>query len=137
MKWTGGCYCGQLRYEISSEPLGRAQCHCRQCQYFTGGHPQVAMAVPRDAFRYSAGTPTRYTRADLENPVTRHFCPACGVHLVAESPALPDALLVRPGTLDDPDLFGRPQIAVFTREKRLFHHVPDEVPSFADVPRDP
>ena len=131
---TGGCYCGELRYAISTEPLFRAQCHCRQCQYFTGGHPQVAMAVARSGFSYTVGRPAAYTREDLESPATREFCGNCGVHVAARTPALPDAVLIRPGTLDDPSIFGRPEIAVFAAEKQVFHHVPDDVPCFDGIP---
>lgn len=45
MKFEGGCYCGELRYEAEGEPLAKAQCHCRQCQYFSGGHPNVLLCV--------------------------------------------------------------------------------------------
>ena len=45
---TGGCQCGAVRYAITAEPLTAATCHCRDCQYASGGGPAHALlnAVP-------------------------------------------------------------------------------------------
>ena len=53
MKISGGCYCQNIRYEISSEPETAFQCHCRECQYITGGNPNIVMVFPKDSFSYS------------------------------------------------------------------------------------
>lgn len=130
----GRCYCGEIEYAITADAVFRAQCHCRQCQYFTGGHPQIAMGFPEGAFRYSGAAPAAYSRPDLEQAVRREFCPRCGVQLVARSPALPDVVLVRPGTLDDPSLCGLPDIVVFTSESQAFHRLPEGVPAHERLP---
>ena len=131
---TGRCYCGEVEYTIAASPLFRAQCHCRPCQYFTGGHPQIAMGFRESAFRYCKGSASAYARPDLEHAVQREFCSRCGVHLVARSPALPDTVLVRPGTLDDPSLCGRPEVVIFTSEMQSFHQLPEGVPSHERLP---
>ena len=134
MKIDGGCYCGSLRYEAEGEPLFRGQCHCRECQYISGGHPNAVMGMPAAGFRYTKGEPKRFTRSDLANPVTREFCATCGTHLLARSPALPGAVLLKVGTLDDPSIYGSPQMVIFTINKQTFHHVPAGVPAFERRP---
>ncbi len=52
MKLEGGCYCKEVRYEAEGEPMMKAQCyHCRECQYLTGGAPNVIVAMPPAGFK--------------------------------------------------------------------------------------
>ena len=37
--FQGGCACKAVRYEVASEPIAFALCHCRACQYASGGEP--------------------------------------------------------------------------------------------------
>ncbi len=134
MELQGGCYCGALRYEASGEPLFKGQCHCRECQYVSGGHPNVVMGMAEPGFKYSKGTPKEFRRADLPRPVTREFCADCGTHLLTRSPNLPGTVLLKVGTFDDPSLFGGPQMVIFTIDKQSFHHLPEGVPAFERTP---
>lgn len=133
MKFEGGCYCGKVRYAAEGEPMLKAQCHCRECQYITGGAPNMFMIVKPEEFKYTKGTPKQFTRSDLEKPVTREFCPDCGTHLVTR-PQRPVAV-VKVGTLDDPKLFGGPKMAIYTIDKQPFHQIPDGIPTFEQLPQ--
>ena len=133
MKLEGGCYCGKVRYVAEGEPMLKAQCHCRECQYITGGAPNMFIVMPADGFKYTKGAPKQFTRSDLERPVTREFCPDCGTHMVTR-PQRP-VVVVKVGTLDDPKLFGGPQMAIFTIDKQPFHQIPDGLPTFERMPQ--
>jgi hypothetical protein len=91
------------------------------------------MLMPPDGFSYTQGTPKQFTRSDLEHAVTREFCAECGTHVVTRPPGLP-AVVVKVGTLDDPSLFGGPQIAIYTVDKQPYHHVPEGMPAFERLP---
>jgi hypothetical protein len=134
MGLEGRCYCGALRYESEGEALFKAQCHCRECQYFSGGHPNVVIGMPESGFRYTQGSPKQFRRSDLESPVTREFCADCGAHILTRAPGLPGAVLIKVGTLDDPGVFGVPRMVIFTVDKQSFHHVPAGVPTFERMP---
>ena len=105
MEIEGGCYCGALRYKAEGDPLFKGQCHCRECQYISGGSPNVTMGMPEGGFAYTKGSPAQFRRSDLKTPVTREFCAECGTHIAARPPGMP-AVLLKAGTLDDPSDFG-------------------------------
>jgi hypothetical protein len=134
MEIEGGCYCGALRFRAEGDPLFRGQCHCRECQYISGGHPNVVMGMPAAGFSYAKGKPREFRRSDLDKPVTREFCADCGTHILTRSPALPGTVLLKVGTFDDPGLFGRPEMVIYTIDKQSFHHLPEGVATFERVP---
>ncbi|MEK9671812.1 MAG: GFA family protein [Rhodospirillaceae bacterium] len=135
MKFEGGCYCGYVRYEASGEPLARVQCHCRQCQHLSGGHPNVIIGMPLDGFKYTRGKPKQFTMPGLENPRTRDFCDTCGTQLLTRSPALPTGVYIKVGTMDDPSLYGKPAIAIQTADAQEFHHIPEDAKTFERWPK--
>lgn len=128
MKLTGGCYCKALRYEAEGEPLFRVQCFCRECQYMTGGSPNLVMGMPESGFRYITGEPARFARPDLPAPVSREFCPHCGTHILTRSPRLQGTVLLKVGALDNPSVYRKPDVGIFTCDAQPFHHIPDDIP---------
>jgi hypothetical protein len=133
MTFEGGCYCRRIRYVAEGEPRLKAQCHCRECQYISGGAPHMFMLMPPEGFRYASGAPKSFLRDDLDKPVTREFCENCGTHLATRRPGLPFVIL-RVGTLDDPNLFGAPQMAIYTIDKQPFHMIPEGLPAYERLP---
>lgn len=61
MKLEGKSYCGELRYQAEGEPMMRAQCHCRECQYISGGVPNYFMIMPMDGFSNTHSEPRQFT----------------------------------------------------------------------------
>jgi len=133
LRFEGGCYCRQVRYAADGEPRLRAQCHCRECQYISGGGPNLYMLMPPKGFRYVKGAPKTFARSDLKAPVTREFCANCGTHLTTRRTDMPFVIL-KIGTLDDPSLFGAPQMAIHTLDKQPFHIIPEGLPAFERLP---
>ena len=133
MTIEGGCYCGAVRYRAEGDPAFKGQCHCRECQYISGGHPNAVMAMPESGFSYTKGKPKGFRRSDLENPVTREFCPTCGTHILTRAKGF-DGVILKVGTFDDPKLFGGPDMALFTIDKQPFHSIPEGIPAFERFP---
>ena len=133
MAIEGGCYCGEIRYVSDNPAQGQLQCHCRECQYISGGSPNVTMGMPEASFAYTQGSPKAFQRSDLDAPVTREFCPECGTHLLSRVPGMP-AVLLKVGTLDSPGDFGTPQMAIFLCDNQPFHVVPEGVATFDKGP---
>ncbi|WP_164116133.1 GFA family protein [Sphingorhabdus sp. Alg239-R122] len=128
MKVEGGCYCGEIRYKAEGEPIFKAECYCRECQYITGGANLLAMAMPGDNFEITKGAPKGFARGDIDDPVTRHFCDNCGTHLMTTTPRFPQGVILKVGTLDDPSMFGKADSANFASDAQSFHRLPDDMP---------
>ena len=60
MNIKGGCYCGEIRYESKGEVHASLQCHCRECQYITGGNSNVIMIMPLEGFKFVSGKPKEF-----------------------------------------------------------------------------
>jgi hypothetical protein len=134
MQLTGRCYCGDIRYKVDGDAVFRVQCHCRECQYLSGGGPNFTLGMPEQGFAYTQGKPSQFTRTDIDNAVTREFCPRCGTQILSRVPVLPQVVLLKVGTLDNPADFGAPEMAIFTVDKQAFHLVPEDIPSFERAP---
>jgi len=46
MEFSGHCYCGKIHYHVAGEPVIKVQCHCRECQYLSGGGANVTIGMP-------------------------------------------------------------------------------------------
>ena len=99
----GGCRCGAIRYEMSGKPVANIACHCRDCQYVSGGSPSLSMVFARAGFTLTAGSPKVYkARADYGGS---SFCGHCGVHVFSQPNSRPDLIAIKVGSLDDPSSF--------------------------------
>ena len=133
MKISGGCYCGSLRYESIGDVEASIQCHCRECQYITGGNPNVIMIMPLSGFEFVKGIPKTFKRKDIEKAVTRLFCENCGTGIGTKNPNRPSSIILKVGTFDDPSIF-KPDIAIFTIDKQKFHYIENGLKSFERRP---
>jgi hypothetical protein len=129
MKFTGGCYCKQVRYEAEGDPMIKAECYCRECQYITGGANVLIMAMPEQGFKITQGETKGFSRTDIDRAVTREFCPNCGTHILTRAPGLP-AVIVKVGSMDDPTLFGKADGAHFACDAQPYHRLPEDMPVY-------
>ena len=115
MPITGGCLCKKVRYQIAADaPLGARICWCRLCQYLSAGGGAVNAIFPKDAITVTGETAVYASVADSGSVMHRTFCPACGTPLFSEAEPRPHQLIVRVGTLDDPEV-GKPGGVIWAR----------------------
>lgn len=134
MKMSGGCYCGDVRYEADGEALMKVQCHCRECQYISGGAGNLIVGVAEAGLSYTNGQPAQFTRDDIEGAVTREFCGRCGTPILTRVPQNPGAVFVKVGSMDRPEDFSGPDVAIHTDDKYDFHVIADGVAQFPKLP---
>jgi hypothetical protein len=104
MQLQGGCLCKSVRWQSSAEPLVTRSCWCRDCQYLAAGNATVNMLLKRDGFSVTGETRAYSSVAASGNMPERHFCPTCGTPVYVVSAARPGFVVVRVGTLDDPNV---------------------------------
>lgn len=92
-RFTGGCLCGDIRFEASGQPYRVGLCHCLDCRKRHGALFHASAIFPA-----SAVTVTGETR-DYNG---RFFCPRCGSPVFTRSA---DEVEVNVGSLDQPDQF--------------------------------
>lgn len=101
MKLTGGCHCGEVRYEVEGDPYTHALCHCSDCRRHAGA-PMVGWTMyPQEALTITKGAPKVY---DSSENGRRQFCSDCGTGLFyANSQTLQGLIDIQSGTYDEPE----------------------------------
>ena len=133
---TGGCQCGQMRYEISEAPLLLFSCHCTDCQPMTSSAFSMGLVVAERAFHLTAGEPRLVPRtADSERVATRWLCPNCGSWITGTPRPGSAIRSVRAGTLDDTSWL-RPTVHLWTRSKQPWIVLPAGDRTFETQPTD-
>ena len=97
---TGGCHCGNLRYELDAPLTDVAHCHCSICRRTSGGIVVTWASVPLDSLKWLAGSPTTY---DSGPSCVRYFCNNCGAQVALFSRNSPEMMDVTIATLDHPE----------------------------------
>ena len=127
---TGGCLCGEIRYECRAEPVVSFICHCTDCQKFTGSVFAADLFFPRESFRILSGAPTKFAvTAESGKKVEREFCSKCGASLFEVLEKLPDLIAVTAGSLDDKSVF-KPARHIWTKSQVAAIQVNDDLPKF-------
>ncbi len=130
--FTGGCLCGNVRYECSAAPIVMGNCHCRDCQRATGTAFAAAILVPRDAVTITGEAKYYEVTGDSGNRVGRGFCPTCGSRLFSKPP-IPELMGIMAGSLDEPGEF-QPSMDCYTASAQPWDCMNPELPKFAQFP---
>lgn len=124
MPMKGSCLCRAVRYEVERLDMPIVHCHCATCRKAHASAYATSAGVAREHFRWTAGDET--LRAYESSPgKRRHFCPACGTHLMAERDGQAHVIL-RVATLDeDPGL--RPAMHIWMAHDAPWLHDGEDV----------
>ena len=131
--YKGGCACGDVRYEISGEPVFQNHCQCRDCQQESGTGHGSYLTFMREGVELTGETKGWDIVADSGNVKTRAFCPTCGSPVFLTFAAMPDLFTVHAASLDDPGRY-KPQAVTYAVRGHAWDHLDPAVPKFDRMP---
>jgi hypothetical protein len=127
VKLSGGCSCGQVRYELDGDPIRVGIRHCETCRKESRSAFSFFGIWPKVSTTLSGELGCRKSRAG-----GRPFCPACGSSLFDWEDGS-DKIEIKLGTLDSPPSALVPAYELWTvrrepwlaRQKRAEQHTRD------------
>ena len=127
---TGGCFCGQVRFEARGAPVNVRVCHCTLCQRALAG-PFNARALYDSPRVTLAGELGRFHSSEA---LQRLFCPRCGTRVGAERAAANRTSLSL--ALFDPPTDLAPECHFFVAFKAPWLTLGDDLPQYDEWPPD-
>jgi len=130
---TGGCLCGAVRYEASSEPINAGYCCCGDCRKASGSGFIPFMGFDASAVRFSGETRLSIARAVHGGEAVRNHCAACGGLVFGGVVGEVDSHTIYAGSLDDPSWF-KPTMAIFNSRRPDWVLLPEGLTVFEEMP---
>ncbi|WP_027836154.1 GFA family protein [Maritalea myrionectae] len=124
----GGCICGHVRYQVSSDPLIVHCCHCRGCQKNSGTAFALNALFEADRVTLLSGEVeeiTVPTPSGTGQDITR--CAKCKIAVWSNynmGGLRENIRFIRVGTLDDPDQMP-PDVHIYTCSKQPWVRLPE------------
>ena len=130
---TGGCSCGNFRFEFNGELAMAVQCHCKNCQKSSGTGSAAVFATNRSNYVFTGKTSSYKYIGDSGKVVERHFCPTCGSPLFSDVEILPDLIFARIASLDEPSQI-KPSMHIYCDSSQVWDRPNDHLAKFGKMP---
>jgi hypothetical protein len=122
-----------VRYTVAADPIATRVCWCRDCQYLAAGSATVNVVFPASAVTITGPLREHVKTADSGNRMHRQFCEHCGSPVTSMSEARPHLLILRAGTLDDPEI-AKPSQTIWTDSAPSWACIDEALPKTAKQP---
>lgn len=126
--YRGGCYCGAIRFEITSAISRIVYCHCSECRQLQGSAFAVNGVVDAEHFKITCGEDS-LTRHKLSATQTRYFCKHCGSPIKSENSKVTGKVRLRLGTIES-EIKEHPQAHIFVASKAAWDTICDNLPQY-------
>jgi hypothetical protein len=125
---VGRCFCGDVTFEVTGDPLKMGYCHCTSCRIWSAGPVNAFSLWKPEAVRVIAGQEHigTYYKTDRSH---RSFCKRCGGHLWTDHPPL-GLIDVYAALIDGLEF--QPALHIHYGERMI--SIPDDLPKFRDLP---
>ncbi len=125
--------CGGIAFEMTAEPRGATQCHCRRCQKTRGTGHATNLIVPLDGFRFLRGEEllTKYRLPEAKF-FAHWFCSVCGSTMPRFDEARGFGIIPLGAFDQDPGV--KPERHIHVGSKAAWETITDELPQFEAGP---
>ncbi len=79
-KYSGGCQCGEIRFEVETEIKQALSCNCSRCSKLGA----LLAAAPKEKFTLTSGENTMTEFQFNKHVVHHYFCATCGIQPFAQ-----------------------------------------------------
>ncbi len=131
--WTGGCLCGEIRYECEGDPASVGLCECTRCQTNSGSIGLIGVVWPKEKVKITGDLKTFEAYITEGQGMWRHFCPTCGTPVSITLDRFPDIRSMMGGTLDDKSRVN-PTFVVWHSEGQPWVEIPKALDVYPDYP---
>ena len=130
MTHTSSCFCGEVKFEVTGDPVAMGYCHCSSCRHWSAGPVNAFTLWQPDAVKVTQGAASIGTYS-MTPASLRKWCKKCGGHLFTDHPGF--------GLVDVyaallPKLRFEPGVHVNYSETVL--HIHDGKPKLKDFPKE-
>lgn len=133
MSKSGGCQCGQVRYEVTGEPMNQLFCYCSGCQSLAGGDKWFGIWYSPDNLTFTGKETKTYTRKGSSgNDVHVHYCPDCG-STICLNITVGNFFSIAAPSFDSSESFA-PKLAMFVESAPKWATLPTDIPVFDTYP---
>jgi hypothetical protein len=84
MKHSGGCHCGQVKFETDLNPMLSMQCNCSSCRRLTGS-VNMGMYYQEDEVNFSGDQVYYEYEGGSGGNMKMGFCPKCYVRVSGQT----------------------------------------------------
>lgn len=125
--FTGGCRCGNVRYQAYSSPTDVTFCYCRACQQLSGSGYMPFVDVPTKDLECSSTD--SLTSLRLSDVAERKFCSSCGSPISMVYTSKPDSFSLLIGSIHPKSMEGKwpkRRKHIYLREKASWVPLPED-----------
>ncbi|MGI9327008.1 MAG: GFA family protein [Pseudomonadales bacterium] len=125
--------CGAVHYEVSAEPIGVGNCHCRACQKATGAAYFTEAVFPASSIAIHGALAEYASSADSGATTYRGFCPKCGSTVLGYGGSS-GTMAISVSTLNEPKTF-EPQMDIYVASAQPWVAMNPDTPKYAGRPK--
>lgn len=125
---SGRCFCGEVQFEVTGQPVAMGYCHCDSCRSWSAGPVNAFSLWNPESLQVTHGAQSIGTFNKTPQS-SRKWCTKCGGHLFTDHPHWK---LVDIYAAVLPQLEFEPGVHVHYQETVLSIH--DGKPKFKDIP---